>query len=256
VEPEKTIFMAVNLDRDLGALERRARAFEPERTGESLRRVVVLPILREAIVAGDLLPGARLSEVEIARALGVSRTPIREALGELEREGLVTVFPRLGAFVRTITERDVDEIYTVRESLDVLAAKLVAQRITAVGAAQLGEAVETMRAAIAHGDPGAYVEALDGFYALVMRLSGNETLERIHHSLLGPVRRLRRIAMMHEGRIERSFAQAELIAHAIAAHDPAAADLMRDQIAAAHETVLETVRDIARHAAGDAGPRR
>lgn len=248
--------MAVNLDRDLGPLERRARAFEPERTGESLRRSVVLPVLREAIVAGDLLPGARLSEVEIARALGVSRTPIREALGELEREGLVRVFPRLGAFVRTITERDVEEIYAVREALDVLGAKLLAERITPVGIAQLQEAVETMRAAIARGDGGGYVEALDAFYALVVRLSGNETLERLHHSLLGPVRRLRRIAMTHEGRVERSFAQAERIAHAIVAHDPAAADLMREQIVTARDVVLETVREIARHAAGDAGSER
>jgi DNA-binding GntR family transcriptional regulator len=248
--------MAVNLDRDLGPLERRARAFEPERTGESLRRSVVLPVLREAIVAGELLPGVRLSEVEIARALGVSRTPVREALGELEREGLVRVFPRLGAFVRTITERDVEEIYAVREALDVLGAKLLAERITPVGIAQLQEAVETMRAAIGRGDGSGYVEALDAFYALVVRLSGNETLEHLHHSLLGPVRRLRRIAMTHAGRVERSFAQAERIAQAIVAHDPAAAELMREQIAAARDVVLETVREIARHAAGDAGSER
>lgn len=248
--------MAMTVDPDLEALERRARAFDRERAGEVLLRGVVLPIVREAIVEGDLLPGARLSEVEVARALGVSRTPVREALGELEREGLVMVVPRLGAFVRTVGERDVEEIYTVREALEVLATRLVAARITAVGAAQLEEAIEAMRLAIAKGDPHAYVERLDAFYALVMRLADNDTLAKLHQSLLGPVRRLRRIAMTHPGRVERSFVQAERIAKAIVAHDPAAADLMREQIAAARDTVLEAVTELARRADVGAGARR
>lgn len=226
----------------LEALERRARAFTHEKGAESLRQGLVLPVLREAIVEGELAPGERLSEAEIARRLGVSRTPVREALGALEREGLVTTVPRLGAFVRTITEADVDEIYVVREALDVLATELVVKRVTAVGLAQIDESVEIMRASVGTGEHRAYVEELDRFYALLMRLSGNTTLELLHASLLGPVRRLRRISMSYEGRIQRSFLQIERIATAIADRDRRAADLMREQIVRARETVKEVAR--------------
>lgn len=226
----------------LDALERRARGFAYERGITNLRQGLVLPVLRESIVEGELGAGERLSEAEIARRLGVSRTPVREALGALERERLVTVVPRLGAFVRTVTEADVDEIYVVREALDVLATRLAVERVTPVGLAQLEEVVAVMRAAVAVDDHRAYVGALDRFYALLMRLSGNATLETLHASLLGPVRRLRRISMSREGRMKRSFAQIEKIAAAIAMHDVGAADLMREQIARARETVKDVAR--------------
>lgn len=226
----------------LDALERRVRAFSHEPSGANLRQGLVLPVLREAIVEGELGPGERLSESELARRLGVSRTPVREALGALERERLVTTIPRLGAFVRTVTEADVDEIYVVREALDVLATRLVVARVTAVGLAQLDECVAVMRAAVTRDDHRAYVDELDRFYALLMRLSGNATLELLHASLLGPVRRLRRISMSYDGRMKASFAQLEAIARAIGDRDARAADLMRDQIVRARETVKEVAR--------------
>ena len=234
--------MTTSLERGFSALEGRARAFRPVPGTPSLHQGIVLPLLREAIVEGDLAQGTRLSEAEIARRLGVSRTPVREALGVLERERLVELIPRLGAFVRTVGEADVDEIYVVREALDVLATQLVVQRVTAVGLAQIDEALGIMRAAVDRADPHAYVEELDVFYALLMRLSGNATLQRLHESLLGPVRRLRRISMSREGRMERSFAQIEKIAAAIADRDPRAAELMREQIIRARETVKEVAR--------------
>jgi DNA-binding GntR family transcriptional regulator len=238
-------------DPGLVALEARARGFQAD-ASEGLGAGRALPLLREAIVAGELLPGARLSEAELARRLGISRTPVREALTVLEREGLVTSVPRLGAFVRTVTETDVDEIYAVREALEVLATQLVVDRVTPVGLAHIDEEVERMRAAVAHGDPHAYVEQLDAFYALLVRLAGNATLEALHRSLLGPVRRLRRIAMTRAGRMQRSFDQAEKIAQAIAARDTAAGELMREQIRSARAVV----KDVAHQAAAGGTQRR
>lgn len=224
------------------ALQERSRVLAREPGNGTLRQGLVLPALRESIVAGDFGPGARLSEAELARCLGVSRTPIREALGALERERLVTMVPRLGAFVRTISEADVDEIYVVREALDVLATRLVVERVTPVGLARIEESVAIMRAAVANDDHRAYVEELDKFYALLMHLSGNATLELLHTSLLGPVRRLRRISMSYEGRMRRSFEQLEAIAGAIAERDSRAEGLMREQISRARETVKEVAR--------------
>ena len=102
---------------------------------DSLSDGVVVPALREAIVEGVLAPGSRLSEVQIAKQLNVSRTPMREAFAQLEREGLVTVVARVGAFVRSVTLRDVAEIYRVRIALECLAVQLAAERITALGRA-------------------------------------------------------------------------------------------------------------------------
>jgi len=224
------------------ALDRHVRALAAPEGGANLRQSVVLPALREAIVEGDLVAGERLSETDLARRLGVSRTPVREALGVLERERLVTVVPRLGAFVRTVTEDDVDEIYVVREALEVLATRLAVERVTPVGLALVDESVAVMRAAVECNDHRAYVEELDRFYALIMKLSGNSTLELLHLSLLGPVRRLRRISMSRPGRMARSFEQLERIAAALARRDPAAADLMREQLVRARETVKEAAR--------------
>ncbi|HEY0191868.1 MAG TPA: GntR family transcriptional regulator, partial [Kofleriaceae bacterium] len=79
---------------------------------DALHDLVVVPALREAIIGSLLRPGERLTEVALANRLGVSRTPIREAFSQLEREGLVTVLPRVGVFVREVTARDVEETYT------------------------------------------------------------------------------------------------------------------------------------------------
>ncbi|CAG9185808.1 GntR family transcriptional regulator [Cupriavidus pampae] len=89
-----------------------------------------MPALREAIVEGVLPPGSRLSEVQIAKQLNVSRTPMREAVIQLEREVLATILPRVGAHVRTVTRRDVEEIYTVRAALECLAVQKAAARTT------------------------------------------------------------------------------------------------------------------------------
>jgi DNA-binding GntR family transcriptional regulator len=114
-------------------------------SSDSLSEGVVVPALREAIVEGVLAPGSRLSEVQVAKQLNVSRTPMREAFAQLEREGLVTVLPRVGAYVRAVTLRDVEEIYTVRAALECLAVQLASERITALGSAQLDDVIEAMR---------------------------------------------------------------------------------------------------------------
>ncbi|MGA2552546.1 MAG: GntR family transcriptional regulator [Burkholderiaceae bacterium] len=204
---------------------------------DALCDLVVVPTLREAIVDNLLPPGSRLLEIQLAKQLGVSRTPVREAFAQLEREGLVTVIPRVGVFVREVTLRDVDEIYTVRAALEGLAVELAAQKINDVGRARLEEAVGAMRSRLDANDPVGYTEGLDAFYATVMSLADNTVLHNTHNSLLSPVRRLRRIAMSHEGRMEASFEQTVLIKDAIAAGDPACVALMREQLVKACSAV-------------------
>jgi DNA-binding GntR family transcriptional regulator len=213
-------------------------------TSDSLSEGVVMPALREAIVEGVLAPGSRLSEVQVAKQLNVSRTPMREAFAQLEREGLVTVLPRIGAFVRSVTVRDVEEIYTVRSALECLAVQLAADRITALGRAQLDDVVGAMQAAVGAADPASYVDALDRFYTVVMTIADNRTLQESHAALIGPVRRVRRIAMARGGRMRSSFEQSVRIRDAIVNHDPRVQDLMRAQLQGACNAALDVLNHV------------
>ncbi len=93
-------------------------------------REVIFNTLKEAIITGELKPGERLMEVQLAEKMGVSRTPVREAIRKLELEGLVCMVPRKGAHVGEITVKDIMDVLEVRSSLDGLATSLAAQRIT------------------------------------------------------------------------------------------------------------------------------
>ena len=96
-------------------------------------RDVVLNTLRQAILIGELKPGERLMEIHWANRLGVSRTPIREAINKLAQEGLVTITPRRGAEVAQITEKSMKDVLEVRRALDALCVELACDRITEEG---------------------------------------------------------------------------------------------------------------------------
>src|SRR2546427_2442268 len=100
--------------------------------------------LREEILAGRLKPGAELAEVPLSEQLGVSRGPIREALGRLASEGLVTVRPRRGAVVRSLSKEEFLELYQVREALEMMAVKLAVPRLRAEDFEALQGLIETM----------------------------------------------------------------------------------------------------------------
>jgi DNA-binding GntR family transcriptional regulator len=206
----------------------------------------ILPVLREAIVTRSLAPGSRLAEATLASQLNVSRTPVRAALTRLESEGLVTIVPRAGAFVRGIAVRDINEIYEVRIALECLAAKLAAERITRVGKAQLAELVDSMKRAVSRGDVSAYANAIDEFHALVMSLSGNERLESMYMQLMPSIRRLRRLTLSRSGRPRESLKQHMAIADALLKGSPTAADRMREHL----EDALSEVRPLAGEAQG------
>ena len=209
---------------------------------DALHDLVVVPALREAIVGNLLKPGERLTEVSLAARLGVSRTPIREAFSQLEREGLVTVLPRVGVFVREVTARDVEETYTVRAALEMLAVELATQRRTPLGTAQLDDVLGDMHTAVEATDEVEYTAALDRFYTVVMTMADNSTLQSTHQSLLGPVRRLRRIAMTHPGRMKASYLQSVRIRDAIVNGDPSGPTLMREQLDHACQAATDVLK--------------
>ncbi|MEG3616036.1 GntR family transcriptional regulator [Isoptericola haloaureus] len=139
--------------------------------------------LKARIIGLDLAPGQRLVERDIATELGVSRVPLREALHQLESEGLVVLVPRQGALVAPFTRDDVEHLFEVRESVEVLAFRLAALRRSAADLAAMSAAVDAARDALARRDDAATAAANAGFHAVVVQACGNPLLQ----SMLAPL---------------------------------------------------------------------
>jgi DNA-binding GntR family transcriptional regulator len=139
--------------------------------------------LLEGILSGRYPPDARIVETQVARELGTSQAPVREALRGLEALGVVEITPFRGARVRRPTPRELLEAYAVRSSLETLAARLAVPRLTAADLDRLADAVEAMQAAARAGDRHGVAEADARFHAMIVGLAGNGTLEKVWGSL-------------------------------------------------------------------------
>ena len=146
-------------------------------------RDVVFKKLRQEILLGQLAPGERLMEIHLAQRLGVSRTPIREAIRKLELEGLVTMIPRRGAEVAQISEKDLKDVLEVRTSLEKLAVRLACERIHPQELLELKEACEQFAAVTKTKDMTAITRADVALHAVIIRSTGNRKLEQMHSNL-------------------------------------------------------------------------
>ncbi len=139
-------------------------------------REAALSAIRQAILRGDLKPGQRLMESDIAEQMGMSRAPVREALCQLETEGLLVSEPHRGTFVAELSATDLWEIYTLRAAIESLAVRIVTERASAETLAQLQQAVADMVQAAREGDL-ARLAALDmSFHEMLCRASGHSRL--------------------------------------------------------------------------------
>ena len=146
-------------------------------------RDVVFNTLRDAILRGELKPGERLMEMHLANKLGVSRTPIREAIRMLEQEGLAVTIPRKGAQVARMTEKDLQDVLEVRDALDELAVSSACAHITEEQMNELRETVKEFEKAIQSGDVRKMVRADEDFHNVIYRAADNPKLETIVKNL-------------------------------------------------------------------------
>jgi len=145
-------------------------------------RDVVFNTLREAILKGELKPGERLMEMHLATKLGVSRTPIREAIRMLEHEGLAVTIPRKGAQVAKMTEKDLQDVLEVRDALDALAVVCACNRMTSGQFVELKEAMKAFEDAIKVDDVRSIVEADEAFHDVIYEATSNPKLQNIVNS--------------------------------------------------------------------------
>ena len=146
-------------------------------------RDVVFNTLRQAILRGEMEPGERLMEIQLADKLGVSRTPIREAIRKLELEGLVIMIPRKGAEVAHITEKDMRDVLEVRAALEELAATLACRNVTPERIEELKMANKRFEAAIISKDVVAIVDADVNFHDIIYAMTDNQRLIQIINNL-------------------------------------------------------------------------
>ncbi len=146
-------------------------------------RDVVFNTLRQAILRGELKPGERLMEIQLANKLGVSRTPVREAIHKLSQEGLVLMIPRKGAEVADISEKDMLDVLEVRKALEQLAVRLACDKITAVQIAELREAGEAFEQSLDGGDVMEIAEADVRFHDVIYRATDNQKLIQFLNNL-------------------------------------------------------------------------
>lgn len=146
-------------------------------------RDVVFKKLRKAILTGALKPGERLMEIHLGEKLGVSRTPIREAIRKLELEGLVVMIPRRGAIVAEITEKSMKDVLEVRRALDVLSVKLACKRITRDKIDLLEKACEAFQEATQKGDLKEIARQDVFFHDVIVEAAENDRLLQLMHML-------------------------------------------------------------------------
>lgn len=142
-------------------------------------RDVVFKTLRQEILTGELKPGERLMEIHLANRLGVSRTPIREAIRMLELEGLVTMIPRRGAEVANITEKNLRDVLEVRRVLDALAVSLACERITEEEKEQLRMACIAFAKATETKNVTTIARADVALHDIIIKAAGNDRLAQI-----------------------------------------------------------------------------
>lgn len=146
-------------------------------------RDVVFKTLRKGILTGELKPGERLMEIHLANRLGVSRTPIREAIRKLELEGLVTMIPRRGAEVANITEKNLKDVLEVRRALESLAIELACERITEETKLELEERLKKVEDAVQTKDSSLIASADVAFHDTIVEASGNNRLIQLVNNL-------------------------------------------------------------------------
>jgi DNA-binding GntR family transcriptional regulator len=182
-------------------------------------RLIVEGRLRSAISAGDFKPGQRLIERELCELTGVGRTSIREALRQLEAEGLITNIPHRGPSVSTISAEEAEQLYALRRLLEGFAGRCCAERRTPESYALLAGAVAEFERAARSRNQQKLIEAKSRFYELLMDGSGNIFIKQALTTLHNRITLLRLTSMTQPGRLKRSKAEIREILAAIEAGD-------------------------------------
>ncbi|MFW6238732.1 MAG: GntR family transcriptional regulator [Bacillota bacterium] len=208
-------------------------------------RKQVYEVLREAILSGKLKPGEKITEVEIAEQLNVSRTPVREAIRMLELEECIVIVPQRGVFVAGIrSTKEIDDIFQVRAELEGLAASLAAQNISREQLDKLEDYISQIKDCIENDDLQSCVKIDISFHQIIYEASDNAWLQKILDSLFEQMTRFRSESLSLEGRMEKALDEHEKLGSALEEGDEEEARrLAREHIMEARESIVEVFEE-------------
>lgn len=203
--------------------------------------------LRQAIISGRLAPGVRLIERELTEMMGVSRTVVREALRQLESEGLVALIPNKGPVVRELSTDEAKDLYSIRAVLEGFAARLFAEKASEAQSAELADALRAVVDAYAGTDANRVLETKNRFYEALFAGAASETLSSMLMTLHARIWRWRALGLSHPerspGRSGESIANLERMLAAIQRRDADAAErITREE---ANQAAAEVMRLLA-----------
>jgi DNA-binding GntR family transcriptional regulator len=182
--------------------------------------VQVAERLRVLIDSGELAPGTRLNEIELCNTMGVSRTPLREAIRSLATEGLIELQPNRGAIVSVVSQEDVTEILPIMASLEGLGGRLAAMHMDRSKIAQVRKIHDQMLSHYKNNEVAEYFETNRLIHELITEGSGNQTLVDTINSLSAKVRRARFTAQMTNESWAKAVSEHEEMIAALEAQDP------------------------------------
>lgn len=207
-------------------------------------REMVFETLREAIINGRLEPGERLMEIQLAEEMGVSRTPVREAIRKLELEGFVVMIPRKGAYVAGISLKDIADVFEVRAALEALAAGLAAERITEQELDELERYLIEISELRESKDLNAIVEKDAKFHDVIYRASRNERLVQIVTHLQEQIYRFRTASLAQPGRTRNALEEHKQLVEAISERNVELAQkLAHEHIENAENSMLNALQE-------------
>jgi DNA-binding GntR family transcriptional regulator len=191
--------------------------------GRSIK-LQVYGVLRQAIVSAALRPGRGLSEKELAEVLGVSRTPVREALSKLADEGLVTILPQSGSFVAPLSYQGVVDALYIRELLECGVVRDLALRIAPDDVAALGAVITAQKQAVKAGDLAGFHALDEEFHRTLALQSGHPSVWTAIDQVKTQIDRVRRLSLPVAGRPAMAIAQHEAILDALCRRDTQAVE--------------------------------
>jgi DNA-binding GntR family transcriptional regulator len=219
-----------------------------EKSAAPLRRQV-LDELRQSIIAGRLQPGARLIERELIAMMGVSRTVIREALRQLESEGLVAIIPNKGPIVRELTRSEARDLYVIRAVLEGLAARLFVENAKDADIDRLEKELDATATAYAEGNTELILASKNRFFEVLFEGAGSETLSSMLGTLHVRIWRWRAVGLGHprrsDQRSKESLADLRAMLSAIKKRDAALAEaILRDEVTKAAAEVMRLLENV------------
>jgi DNA-binding GntR family transcriptional regulator len=206
-------------------------------------RDVVFNTLREAILRGELVPGERLMELQLASKLGVSRTPIREAIRMLEQEGLAITIPRKGAIVAGMTEKEMQDVLEIREALEELSVQVACDKITDEEIAQLRKNMKNFQRSLETGDLKKMAQADVEFHDVIYQATDNQKLINMLNNLREQMYRYRVEYLKNPDNHQQLLDEHEAIYQGIVARDKEAVTaMMREHISNQVDVVKNIIR--------------